>query len=140
MAHHGIFMLLEKYPQLRPKIKQGRYLLGYTDGSGNDEEIPVFLLRSPWTQFCIWATTDEVAIPAGGVLVITDDPEWSVESHWKAYSLVTPAVPNPSSKKSRQNQSQAMTTLAAEIAREEAKNASSQSRKMTQEEVSTNSW
>ncbi len=139
MAHHGIFMLLEKYPQLRPTIKQGRYLLGYTDGSGDDQQIPVFLLRSPWTQFCIWATTDEVAIPAGGVLVVTDDPEWSVESHWKAYSLVTPALPNPSPKKTHQKQSQAMTTLAAEIAREEVQNSSSEARKMTQDRVSTNS-
>ena len=139
MAHHGIFMLLEKYPQLRPTIKQGRYLLGYTDGSGDDQNIPVFLLRSPWTQFCIWATTDEVAIPAGGVLVITDDPDWSIESHWKAYSLVTPAVPSPSPKKSRQKHSHAMTTLAAEIAREEAQNTSSETRRMPQEKASTNS-
>ena len=84
-------MLLEKYPQLRPMIKEGRYLLGYTDGSCRGKQIQVFLLRSPWTQFCIWAATDEVEIPAGGVLLLTDDPEWSIESQWKAYSLVTPA-------------------------------------------------
>ncbi len=134
MAHHGIFMLSEKYPQLRLTIKQGRYLLGYTDGSCDGKQIQVFLLRSPWTQFCIWAATDEVAIPAGGVLLITDDPEWSIESNWKAYSLVTPASPTPT----RQNRSQrgskpvsSMTTLAAEIATEAAQNARPQSQTMS---------
>ena len=47
MAHHGIFMLLEKYPQLRPMIKEGRYLLGYTDGSCQNKQIQVFLLILP---------------------------------------------------------------------------------------------
>ncbi len=132
MVHHGIFMLLEKYPQLQPTIKQGRFLLGYTDGSSDGQQIPVFLLRSPWTQFCIWATTDELAIPAGGVLVITDDPHWSIESEWKAYSLVTPAAPNPSQPNPRQGSSKApspMTNLAAEIAREEAQNVPSHDKK-----------
>ncbi len=134
MAHHGIFMLLEKYPQLRPMIKQGRYLLGYTDGSCDGKQIQVFLLRSPWTQFCIWAATDEVAIPAGGVLLLTDDPEWSIESEWKAYSLVTPASPLSTPKNRRQKASKgasSMTTLAAEIATEAAQNARPQSDKIS---------
>ncbi len=134
MAHHGIFMLLEKYPQLRPMIKQGRYLLGYTDGSCDGKQIQVFLLRSPWTQFCIWAATDEVAIPAGGVLLLTDDPEWSIESNWKAYSLVTPASPLPTPQNRRQKASKGaspMTTLAAEIATEAAQNARPQSDKIS---------
>ena len=134
MAHHGIFMLLEKYPQLRPMIKQGRYLLGYTDGSCDGKQIQVFLLRSPWTQFCIWAATDEIAMPAGGVLLLTDDPEWSVESHWKAYSLVTPAssVATPRNRRHKaSNPVSPMTTLAAEIATEAAQNVQTQSRTMS---------
>ncbi len=134
MAHHGIFMLLEKYPQLRPMIKQGRYLLGYTDGSCNGKQIQVFLLRSPWTQFCIWAAMDELAIPAGGVLLITDDPEWSLESNWKAYSLVTPASPTPTRQNRRQKASKPvspMTNLAAEIATEAAQNARTQGHQMS---------
>ncbi|CCQ52118.1 MULTISPECIES: hypothetical protein [Crocosphaera] len=134
MAHHGIFMLLEKYPQLRPMIKEGRYLLGYTDGSCRGKQIQVFLLRSPWTQFCIWAATDEVEIPAGGVLLLTDDPEWSIESQWKAYSLVTPASSLPTQKNRRQKASKAvspMTSLAAEIATEAAHQTRSRSRKMS---------
>ncbi|MDJ0582279.1 hypothetical protein [Crocosphaera sp.] len=134
MAHHGIFMLLEKYPQLRPMIKEGRYLLGYTDGSCKNQQIQVFLLRSPWTQFCIWAATDEIAIPAGGVLLITDDLEWSVESEWKAYSLVTPtsSTLTPQHRRKRASkQVSPMTSLAAEIATEAAQNARSQSQKMS---------
>lgn len=134
MAHHGIFMLLEKYPQLRPIIREGRYLLGYTDGKCDGKQIPVFLLRSPWTQFCIWATTEELAVPAGGVLVITDDPEWSVESQWKAYSLVTPGSTVPSRQNHRQKRSKPtspMTTLAAEIATEAAQNTRTQGHNMS---------
>ncbi|MDJ0661391.1 MAG: hypothetical protein QNJ42_18155 [Crocosphaera sp.] len=131
MAHHGIFMLLEKYPQLRPMIKQGRYLLGYTDGSCDGKQIQVFLLRSPWTQFCIWAAMDEVAIPAGGVLLITDDPEWSLESDWKAYSLVS-STPTPQNRRQKASKSVSpMTTLAAEIATEAAQNTRSQRYKMS---------
>ena len=129
-------MLLEKYPQLRPMIKEGRYLLGYTDGSCQNKQIQVFLLRSPWTQFCIWAATDEIAIPPGGVLLITDDTEWSVESEWKAYSLVTPASSSssltPQNRRQRASkQVSPMTTLAAEIATEAAQNTRPQSRKMS---------
>ncbi|MGK7954915.1 MAG: hypothetical protein AB4063_06590 [Crocosphaera sp.] len=127
-------MLSEKYPQLRQTIKQGRYLLGYTDGSCDGKQIQVFLLRSPWTQFCIWAATDEEAIPAGGVLLITDDPEWSIESNWKAYSLVTPASPTLTRQNRRQTVSKpvsSMTTLAAEIATEAAQNTRPQNPKMS---------
>ncbi|MEL4896663.1 hypothetical protein [Crocosphaera sp. Alani8] len=134
MAHHGIFVLSEKYPQLRPMIKQGRYLLGYTDGSRKGQQIQVFLLRSPWTQFCIWAATDEVATPPGGVLLVTDDPDWSIESNWKAYSLVTPASSASPQQNRRQKASKRVspiTTLAAEIATEAAQTGHTKAQKMS---------
>ncbi|MEA5509857.1 hypothetical protein VB715_08785 [Crocosphaera sp. UHCC 0190] len=141
MAHHGIFMLLEKYPHLRPIIEQGRFLLGYTDGRADAKQVPVFLLRSPWTQFCIWATASDLLIPAGGVLVLTDDPQWSLESHWKAYSLVTPRPHSPLGKNAtqrryrgrqrRENTVSPLTTLAAEIATEAVQKSSSRTREMT---------
>ncbi|MEA5535773.1 hypothetical protein [Crocosphaera sp. XPORK-15E] len=141
MAHHGIFMLLEKYPHLRPIIEQSRFLLGYTDGRADGKQVPVFLLRSPWTQFCIWATANDLLIPAGGVLVLTDDPQWSLESHWKAYSLVsnrpnTPLTRNTTKRhyhgrQRRENTVSSMTTLAAEIATEAVQKSSSRTREMS---------
>ena len=142
MAHHGIFMLLEKYPQLRPIIEQGRFLLGYTDGRSDGQQVPVFLLRSPWTQFCIWATASDLIVP-GGVLVITDDPQWSLESPWRAYSLVSHGQ-NPNGKfsknltrksysrrQSQQKPLDSMTSLAAEIATKEVKKASPTTKEMS---------
>lgn len=133
-------MLLEKHPQLRPMIEEGRFLLGYTDGRIEGQQMPVFLLRSPWTQFCIWATANDV-IPPGGVLVITDDPQWSLESDWKAYSLVNPQTNNKPNKNltrkgysRRQNKEtsrSSIATLAAEIATKEATKAPSSDREMS---------
>ncbi|HAC63224.1 MAG TPA: hypothetical protein DCF68_06695 [Cyanothece sp. UBA12306] len=130
MASPAIFRLLEKYPQLKPFIQEGRFLTGYTNGSVQGKQVEVFLLRSPWTQFCIQAQAYDVLIP-GPVLVITDDIQWSLESKWKAYSLgINTPSPKHSQKNlqhkrqgvsSRQNKaSSPLTVLAAEIATEEA--------------------
>ncbi|MEM8781160.1 MAG: hypothetical protein AAGF26_20370 [Cyanobacteria bacterium P01_G01_bin.49] len=114
--------------------------LGYTDGRIDGQQVPVFLLRSPWTQFCIWAATSDLIVP-GGVLVTTDDSQWSLESHWKAYSLVS-GNPNEKFTKNlarkgysrRQSQTKSMTSmtnLAAEIATKEVKKESHSSRAMS---------
>ncbi len=128
MAPQAILRLLEQYPQLRPFIEEGRFLTGYTNGSANGKQVSVFLLRSPWTQFCIQATACDSLI-SGAVLVVTDDPQWSLESNWKAYNLTTNQ--SPSLKSSRRNLRQRrsssgksvspLTAMAAEIATEEAK-------------------
>ena len=99
MATQAILRLLEQYPQLGPFIKEGRFLVGYTNGSANGKQVPVFLLRSPWTQFCIQATACDSLI-SGAVLVVTDDSQWSLESNWKAYNFT---INSPSSKSSSRN-------------------------------------
>lgn len=99
MAPQAILRLLEQYPQLGPFIEEGRFLMGYTNGSANGKQVPVFLLRSPWTQFCIQATACDSLI-SGAVLVVTDDSQWSLESNWKAYNLT---INGPSSKSYRKN-------------------------------------
>lgn len=130
MVSHSVLLLLEKHPQLRPMIKENRFLTGYTNGSGDGKLVPVFLLRSPWAQFCLQATACESLTP-GGVLVVTDDPQWSLESNWKAYSLVNNSptgkyqrnlkAKHPSMNAGVKKPVSPMTALAAEIATEEAK-------------------
>ena len=132
MAPPAIFRLLEKYPQLKPFVEEGRFLTGYTNGSVQGNQVQVFLLRSPWTQFCVQAKACDLLIP-GAVLVITDDLQWSLESKWKAYSL---AVNSPSLNNSRRNlqhkrrsipgetSPSPLTVLAAEIATEEVRKSS----------------
>ncbi|ACK67290.1 hypothetical protein PCC8801_3319 [Rippkaea orientalis PCC 8801] len=130
MAPPAIFRLLEKYPQLKAFVEEGRFLTGYTNGGGQGNQVQVFLLRSPWAQFCIQAKAGDLLIP-GPVLVITEDLEWSLESKWKAYNLtVNPSSSNHSGRNAKYNQQSRMsgekspsrlTTVAAEIATEEAK-------------------
>ncbi|MGP0127979.1 MAG: hypothetical protein ACTMUB_01545 [cyanobacterium endosymbiont of Rhopalodia musculus] len=127
MASQAILRLLEQYPQLGPFIEEGRFLIGYTNGSANGKQVPVFLLRSPWTQFCIQAMACDSLI-SGAVLVVTDDSQWSHESNWKAYNFT---MDSPSPKSSRRNFRQRrsfsaksvppLAAMAAEIATEETK-------------------
>ena len=128
MASQAILRLLEQYPQLRPFIEEGRFLIGYASGSANGKQVPIFLLRSPWTQFCIQATACDLLIP-GAVLVVTDESQWSPESNWKAYNFT---LDNSSLKSSRRPPKQRrssystktvppLAAIAAEIATEERK-------------------
>lgn len=127
MASQAILRLLEQYPQLGPFIEEGRFLIGYTNGSANGKQVPVFLLRSPWTHFCIQATACDSLI-SGAVLVVTEDSQWSPESNWKAYNFT---MDSPSPKSSRRNLNQKrslsaksvppLAAMAAEIATEDTK-------------------
>lgn len=78
--------LLEKHPNLKAPIEEGRFLTGYTQGSYSGNHVNVFLVRSPWTQFCLPAVAIG-SLPPGAVLLITEEAHASPQGLWKAYSL-----------------------------------------------------
>lgn len=78
--------LLKKYPELKSPLEKGFFLTGYTSGSPPGEKVTVFLVRSPWTQFCLQATAMGL-LPPGAVLLVTDKIESGLNDPWKAYSL-----------------------------------------------------
>lgn len=78
--------IIERYPHLKTLIEKGLFLTGYTQGGFSGKLVPIFLVRSPWTQFCLQAQAVGV-LPPGGVLLITDEAQWSPHSTWQAYSL-----------------------------------------------------
>ncbi|ACK69440.1 hypothetical protein PCC7424_0986 [Gloeothece citriformis PCC 7424] len=86
LTSKSFLKLLEKHPHLKTFLEQGRFLTGYTQGTYGGTQVKVFLVRSPWTQFCLQATAVGV-LPAGAVLLITEEMEATPQSLWKAYSL-----------------------------------------------------
>lgn len=115
--------LLVKYPHLKKHIEKGDFLTGYTAGSCSGAKVTVFLVRSPWTQFCLQATAMG-ALPPGAVLLVTEQMMSSPISPWKAYTLETeienksperkPSKVNRLYSKSKPN----LASVAAEIALE----------------------
>lgn len=76
--------LLSRHPKLHSSVEKGYILTGYTVGGQRGEQIDVFLLSSPWRDYCLTATAHEV-IPQGAVLVVSQDEPWCLQGNWQAY-------------------------------------------------------
>lgn len=88
--------LLARHPQLKTALENSNFLIGYSAGCQRGQRLSVFLLNSPWREYCLEAKAVEV-IPSGGVLVISDDDPWQLNGSWQAYYWDAPFVPNPRS-------------------------------------------
>jgi hypothetical protein len=78
--------ILERYPHLKSSLEKGAFLTGYTAGSRSGEKVTIFLVRSPWNQFCLQATAIGL-LPPGAVLLVTDEIQSGPVGQWQAYSL-----------------------------------------------------
>lgn len=132
MISKSLASLLQRHPQLKNYIEEGQFLTGYTDGCSHGKTVSVFVFRSSWHHFCIQATACG-SLPAGEVLVVTDNTVFNVSNEWKAYSLKeeksssvknasvgnkVPTAANPNTYKSRSR----LTSLAVEIAQKQQVN------------------
>lgn len=133
--------LLERHPHLKRPIEQGRFLTGYTQGGHSGNQIHVFLIRSPWTQFCLDATAIGI-LPAGAVLLITEEAKFTPQSLWKAYTLESDNKSAKSNKNSYLNGvtlssvSKSLTSTATSIAIEsERKYSSRRIREISQQQL-----
>ncbi|MGK7930203.1 MAG: hypothetical protein AB4041_02060 [Microcystaceae cyanobacterium] len=109
--------LLARHPQLKYNLEQENFLIGYSAGGQRGQLLSVFLLNSPWREYCLEAKALEV-IPSGGVLIISDDEPWELQGSWQAYYWDAPFVPTPRSSLHRQLPT--LTHLATEISIESA--------------------
>jgi len=80
--------ILQRNPQLKKLIEQGRFLTGYTDGGASGVLISIFLCKSPWSANCIKATACG-DIPSGDVFIVSHKPKWSQSTNWRAYGSMT---------------------------------------------------
>lgn len=122
--------LLQRHPQLKNYIEEGQFLTGYTDGSSDGKTVSVFLFRSSWHHFCIQATACD-SLPAGEVVLVTDNTLWNLTSEWKAYSLKDEknCLNKPNSLNHNHHKSNSrLTSLAVEIAQKQHQNRNFSSR------------
>ncbi|WP_013324506.1 hypothetical protein [Gloeothece verrucosa] len=137
LTSKSLSKLLEKYPNLKTPIEQGRFLTGYTQGSYSGNQVNVFLVRSPWTQFCLPATAIG-SLPPGAVLLITEEAHASPQGLWKAYSLETDnkSFNNRSTSQVQSQFLSSLTSTAASIAIEtERKYSSRRLRELAQQQL-----
>jgi len=80
-----IKILIEKNPQLKQQIKQGKFLTGYTKGGSSGVLISVFLCKSPWSHNCLKASACG-DIPSGEILLVNNELKSGACRNWKAYS------------------------------------------------------
>lgn len=117
--------LLARHPQLKNHLEQDNFLVGYSTGGQRGELLSVFLLNSPWREYCLQAKALEV-VPSGGVLVVSLDNPWQLHGIWQGYYLDVPFV--PSSRPSTGFPSSQLTPLATAISLKSAKENMSQKR------------
>jgi hypothetical protein len=110
--------LLARHPQLKDYIEQDNFLVGYSGGGQRGQNLPVFLLNSPWREYCLEAKATEV-IPSGGVLVVSLDDPWRVNGSWQAYCWDASFV--PISRSAHGSQSPNLTHLATSISLKSAR-------------------
>ncbi len=110
--------LLARHPQLKDYLEQDNFLVGYSAGGQRGQVLSVFLLNSPWREYCLDAEAVEV-VPSGGVLVVSLDDPWRLQGSWQAYHWDSSFT--PISRPSNGSQSPALTHLAASISLESAK-------------------
>ncbi len=120
--------LLARHPQLKYNLEQENFLIGYSAGGQRGQLLSVFLLNSPWREYCLEAKASEV-IPGGGVLVVCDDEPWELQGTWQAYCWDAPFVPIPRSAHHRQssNLTHLATAISIESAQQEIKQKTSYS-------------
>ncbi|MGK7944904.1 MAG: hypothetical protein AB4058_10595 [Microcystaceae cyanobacterium] len=104
--------LLARHPHLKYDLEQENFLIGYSTGGQRGQLLSVFLLNSPWREYCLEAKALEV-IPSGGVLVVSNDEPWQLQGIWQAYYWDAPFVPTPRS--SSHLQSPMLTNMATTI-------------------------
>ncbi len=80
----GFSVLLARHPNLQDYLEHDKFMLGYALGSEQGGIFSVFLLNSPWRDYCLQATASE-AIPSGGVIVVTHEEPWKLQGVWQAY-------------------------------------------------------